>query len=104
MTVALYYECHITLDYVADTHDLLKLSHPEGFKLAQLRMDKISVRGLTSEPSTILTGHSHMRDNLVTRMRSMIQILKTNGFRTLRYKIEDISMDSRTNDSEGLLS
>lgn len=100
---AIYFECHITIEPVDDTRRLLEISTPQLFKLAELRMTKISTNGVSSSPSMILTGHAKQREPLVDRMRSMVQTLRQHGYSVLRYKIEDISMDSRSSDSEGLL-
>ena len=104
MNDASYYEAHVTVDLkrynvqVAVEH-LNGLCSSRGFKFASLTQ---TVQG-RDKHSYILTGHDKQRSHLLERMVQMIKLLKLHGYPIERYKIEDITLDSRVEDSFGLL-
>lgn len=101
-----YYECHITIEPVFE----IKLAQVEliatfeNFKVAKLLMQKREhdVPKL-SKFDTFMTAHDKVYGQLLQRMEWTIVELKANGFKVLRYKIEDIVLDSRIKDELELL-
>lgn len=100
-----YYEAHVTIELdpeerlMAAIPHVTDLSSAKGFKFASLTT---SCHG-QEKLSHILTGHDKQRGHLLERMVQMIKLLKLHGYSIVRYKIEDISLDSRVIDSYGLL-
>lgn len=93
------YECHITIDPVFDERReaVEKLSASFSFKLAKLVMIKEG-RTLENDKDTFMTGHAVSLRGLKTRMKLLCLALIQAGFVVRRYKIEEILIDSRTND------
>lgn len=96
------YECHITIDPVnkpSRLHQLEMYCERYKFKVAEL----LKSNGLPSNKDQFMTGHDNSYNGLLWRMGSLCQTLKDNGYIIRRYKIEEIMLDSRLGDSEGLL-
>jgi hypothetical protein len=96
------YECHITIDPVDKWSRINQLEmHCDQyhFKLAKL----IKVTGELNERDQFMTGHGVNYDELKLRMSDLCDLLKEQGYVIRRYKIEKILLDSRIDDSEGLL-
>lgn len=105
-TVKYYLESHITIEPVFDERReaAALLAKPYNFKLAHLLMQK--EREATAERSdrdTFMTGHSKSRRDIIERTKQLVMVLKANGFKVWRYKIEDTLIDSRNEDVFGLL-
>jgi len=96
------YECHITIDPIiptAEMHKLIELCDKAKFKVAKLLKEV----GFPSNLDQFMTGHGNEFNELHGRMRLLCLLLKEAGFVIRRYKIEEILVDSRLGDSEGLL-
>jgi hypothetical protein len=103
---ALYFECHVTIDPVAES-ELEALSQGAsffGFKLVKLLMAK-GAQEFLSDRDSFMTSHSASSDyeNLATRMLLLCNWLKDSGYGLRRYKIESVVMDSRNHDTYSLL-
>lgn len=106
-TAKLYYEAHITIDPVFDERreHAQKLAECYRFRLAKLIMRKREAdEEQPAQDDTFMTGHGVDLEYIVARMHTLIRLLKEQGFKVRRYKIEDTIMDSRTHDELGLLS
>ncbi len=96
------YECHITIDpedKPSRLHQLGMYCDFYKFKVASL----LKETGKPNDLDQFMTGHDISFEGLKWRMNSLCQTLKDNGFVLRRYKIEEILLDSRLGDSEGLL-
>lgn len=101
-TAKIYYESHITIDPILDSEAqkrIEEIASPNGFKLAKFTMQKSE----GTAKDTFLTGHEKYLDPLIDKMSKTISLLKSSGFKVKRYKIEDIVLDSRSEDSLNLL-
>lgn len=104
----IYFESHITIDPLSEEERerATPLIQPHGFKLAKLLMQKRDKD--TPEASkfdTFMTGHgTRTEQELIDRMVACIKVLKENGFRVRRYKIEACTLDSRHSDLLNLLT
>lgn len=101
-----YYECHITIKPVFDEQleTFKQLCSDCNFKVADLLM-KRKENG-TEEKSvndSFCTGRNKNFNEMKIQMLSLLHCLKINGFHILRYKIEDVFLDSKKDDSEFLL-
>jgi hypothetical protein len=99
---SLYLECHVTIDPIIDEEELLKLKESVikyGFKIADL----IMLKGSPSLKDTFMTSHSLDLPELIDRLESLIIFLNESNIVVRRYKIEDVIIDSRTNDYLNLL-
>lgn len=102
-----YYEAHITIEPIPEdkqqeVRDIAKLY---GFKLATLLMKKRDMD--TPERSmydTFMTAHHQSEATLQLRISGLCQMLKVLGYKVWRYKIEDVVLDSRVEDTLELLS
>lgn len=101
-----YYECHVTIEPVYDDklQEAKEIAARYKFKVADLLMKKRKEESeIRSDKDTFMTGHDNDRENLVAKMQHLIIVLKQNGFKVWRYKIEDVHLDSRIEDSLNLL-
>jgi hypothetical protein len=69
---------------------------PFGFKLAKLYMLKEGLH--ESKKDTFMTAHSLDEDEIFDNMRMAMEALQRIGVKVLRYKIEDVIIDSRKSD------
>lgn len=104
----LYFECHVTIEPVFGERLKLAqdLSRNHKFKVAELLMKKRDSHD-EFEPSdydTFTTGHSKYYSDIRDRMIALIENLKNNEFKILRYKIEDTVCDSKRSDYLGVLN
>ncbi len=89
-----YFECHITLDPVMDTHKVDQLKQtiaPRDFRLAKLFMQK----GVPSNLDSFITGRHKDYETLLQRMYTLVEELPKQGFHIRRYKIENVLLDVR---------
>ena len=93
----LYLEAHITISPVfGDARTRAEtVAKSFGFKLAHLVMLKDKGPDKPSERDTFITGHAKNIDALVERTRMVVMMLKAEGFKVWRYKIESCVIDSR---------
>jgi len=100
--MSLYFESHVTLDPVFDERlELLKkVCSIYKFRVAELLMKKrAESTPERSDLDTFCTGHDSDFEELKERMLVLIIMLRMNGFVVRRYKIEDVILDSRIDDS-----
>ena len=92
------YECHVTTNYIepdTDDHALLtKTARLFGFRVAKL----YKTNQETSDLDTFMTGHDDDLVMMKYRMKNLCYNLGVQGFDVLRYKIEEIILDSRNGD------
>lgn len=89
----LYYECHVTVDteFAKGHLDLFtKISEMYDFRVASFLMFIHN-----GEPKAFTTGRAKSRAEIEMRMLGICRALKANGFKVLRYKIEDTLLDSK---------
>jgi len=101
----LYFEAHINLPF----HPIHHAAYGRLKCLAWARKFKLSeMNGNDGHPDkeaqTILTTHTQDHEEMVKRVRDMLQDLTADGFTILRYKIEAATIDSRINDIWEMLS
>ena len=101
------YEIHITIEPVFD--DELKLlnrvAESYNYKVADLLFQKREEdTPERSSKDSFLTGHGGDYNVVCKTLRLLIRDLKTYGYKVWRYKIEEILLDSRVDDTLGLLS
>lgn len=91
------YECHITIEPVFDKKltRAKSISDAWGFKIASLLMVKEDGTLEQSRKDTFMTSHSPIYEILETNMKLCIDSMQANGFKVLRYKIEQILLDSK---------
>ncbi len=89
------YECHITTEFVSPTSaDYGRLCGiAKEFKFAVAKLYKANKQ--TSDLDTFMTGHSDSFEDMKQRMESLCAKLKLYDFPVIRYKIEEILLDSR---------
>lgn len=100
--MSLYYESHITIEPVFgdDLVRLTSLCDQFGFRIAELLMQKR--REDTPERSkydTFCSSRSVDLNVLRERMFGLVECCKSSGFKVWRYKIEDVILDSKVDDS-----
>jgi hypothetical protein len=96
------YECHVTIDPVdkpSRLHQLEMYCEQYKFKVAKL----LKENGVTSDRDQFMTGHGVAYNEIKLRMSDLCDLLKEQGYVIRRYKIEEILLDSRLGDTEGLL-
>jgi len=101
-----YYESHVTIEPVFDDRleRAKRWADVCGFKVADLLMKKREAdTEERSKNDTFMTTHSKDLTDIIGRTKTFIEGLKAAGFKVWRYKIEDITMDSRINDELSLL-
>lgn len=104
--VKYYLECHVTIEPVFDEklEQAKKIARKYKFKVADLLMKKRKED--TEERSmhdTFMTGHGVNINDINDRMINLVEDLKKSGFKVWRAKLEDTLMDTRIEDSLGLL-
>ncbi len=93
-----YYEIHVTTDPVFDGGEVVLLKSlcaKHGFKVAEL----LKRNGASHDLDSFATAHSKTYGGAVVKTLGLLGLLKTNGFKIRRYKIEHCILDSRTDDS-----
>ena len=100
--MSLYYESHVTIEPVFDTRleQLKFLCELHGFRVADLLMQKRSED--TPERSrfdTFCSSRSVDLPVLESRMFGLVSACLAAGFKVWRYKIEDVILDSKVDDS-----
>lgn len=102
----LYYEAHITIEpiFEGELEVAKQISSLYGFRMAELlmkkRADDVETR---SKYDTFMTGQGIDLENLKKRVQNLVSCLQFEGYKVWRYKIEDIILDSRTEDVLNLL-
>lgn len=99
---SLYYESHVTIEPVfdGDLDSVRNLCQSHGFRIADLLMQKRPVD--TPERSRFDTFCSSRHVDLIIieqRMFDLIATLQKNGYKVWRYKIENVMIDSKIDDS-----
>jgi hypothetical protein len=96
------FECHITIEPVTgERRDMVEnVAAVFGFKLAKLFMQT----GVESKLDTFMTAHDTDYETLKRNMRFAIEGLKYYELKVHRYKIEQILLDSRTEDVLNMIS
>lgn len=98
-----YYESHVTIKPVFDQGRvalLKELCETNEFRIADLFMQKRAED--TPERSkfdTFCSGRDTDLASLTTRMLSLVTSCRAMGFTVWRYKIEDVILDSKIDDS-----
>ena len=101
--MSLYYESHVTIEPVLDERDLEHLKFVcelHGFRVADLLMQKRKED--TPERSkfdTFCSSRSVDMPVLEKRMFDFVKACRDIGFKVWRYKIEDVILDSKVDDS-----
>lgn len=101
-----YFECHITIEPVYDERLELatEIAKKHKFIIAELLMRKRKEDTESrSKNDTFMTGRHSNYEILEDRMKSCIYYLQLNGFKVWRYKIEDTIIDSKQQDTLGLI-
>ena len=101
-----YYEAHVTIEPIFDDarESAAITAQQFGFKLAKLLMQKrVADAPEQSKFDTFMTSHSRDFEDIVNRTKELVAALKNKGFSVWRYKIEDIVVDSRIEDTWDLL-
>lgn len=100
--MSLYHESHVTVEPVFDTRleQLKYLSELHGFHVADLLMQKRKEDSPErSRFDTFCSSRSVDPAALEGRMFAFVAALRSAGFRVWRYKIEDVVLDSKVDDS-----
>lgn len=97
-----YFEAHLTLQPVFDARlaRLTEICEAHRFRVADLILRK-SVRDAPKrhDEDSFCTGRGKDRDELEARMFRLCDALEAEDFQVWRYKIEDVVLDSRVDDS-----
>lgn len=91
----LYYESHVTIEPIKDEqrlNDLKALCSSYKFKVADLLMVKDEKR-TRSNIDTFCTSRGQDLDELVDRMKSLVNVLHLEKYEVWRYKIEIVVID-----------
>lgn len=100
-TETLYYEIHITIEPVFDEQlELIKkIANGYGFRVADLLMKKRKEdTEQRSSFDTFMTKHSKSLNDAIESIHLVCHELKCHDIQVWRYKIEDVIIDSRTQD------
>lgn len=99
--IALYYECHITIEPVeGERLELFEaLSRKYKFKVANLLLQKSLER---SKLDSFTTAKSKNFDTIYAAMMGLLSDLKENNFTLYRHKIEKVVIDSKINHTKFL--
>lgn len=97
------YEAHVTIEFVPGDEErmsrLIGVASVWCFRIAKLYMSK-------DEPSrldTFLTANGSDYENMKRRVIGIVNDTLACGIKVLRYKIEHIVVDSKSDDAFGLL-
>lgn len=102
----MYFECHITIEPVFDERlsQIKEIATRHGFRVADLLFQKRKEDTPTlSKYDTFMTMHHVFLEDMKFAMINLISELIESGFKVLRYKIEDIVLDSRIEDCYNLV-
>jgi hypothetical protein len=94
------YETHITIEPImedARREEIAQLIAPHGFKLAELVMMKKDSM-LRSQLDTFMTGHDCSYAMSTIKLTMCVSDIQKAGIKVLRYKIEQIMLDSKYQD------
>lgn len=100
--MSLYYESHITIEPVfgEDLERLRSICQHFGFHIAELLMQKrLHDTPERSRFDTFCSSRSVDLPVLKERMLGLVSCCQGAGFKVWRYKIEDVILDSRIDDS-----
>lgn len=100
--MTLYHESHVTIEPVFDERleRLKQLCTEHGFRVADLLMQKrTSDTPERSRFDTFCSSRSVDPAALESRMFAFVAALCEEGFKVWRYKIEDVVLDSKVDDS-----
>lgn len=103
----LYYECHITIEPINDPHGISLVQ--DICMIYDFKMARFNMLADGEQARTFISGRDQSYSRMFKRMINCINKLKTvyggNGFKILRYKIEDTIIDSNSDGDEilGLL-
>lgn len=95
--LALYYECHVTVDQesIGDKMEILKdLAADRLFRVSEI----VETRWALTErhtTDTICTSRGRTYDALWKRMQDLMSDLRAAGFKIYRYKIEATVLDEK---------
>lgn len=104
--VKYYLEAHVTIEPVFDDRleEAKEIARLYKFKVADLLMKKRKTDSeVRSMHDTFMTGHSKNYEDIVDRVANLVQHLKNTGFQVWRAKIEDTLMDTKLEDTMGIL-
>ncbi len=96
-----YFESHITVSPVfgGELEEFRNICSQYKFKVAKLLLKKTETDlGVESDLDSFATGHGTDLHELARRMEVLLDLLVLRGFNVIRYKIEDIIIDSRHDD------
>lgn len=101
--LTIYYEIHITLEPTyegtAEAAIVRKASELHRFKVAELLMQRRKEdTPERSKYDTFMTGHRPSMEESIKDTISIVNWLHDHGIKVWRYKIEDVKVDSRTDD------
>lgn len=96
-----YFEAHVTLEPTSRLEELKQLVSGYGFRVADLYYDK-GGQLLPAEIDHFTSSRGKSVDELCERTKELVVALLTNDFYVKRYKIEDVVIDSRHEDSFNL--
>lgn len=101
--MSLYFESHVTIEPVLDAARLEQLKficELHGFRVADLLMQKRAEdMPERSRFDTFCSSRSVDMPALEQRMFALVSALRGAGFKVWRYKIEDVVLDSKVDDS-----
>lgn len=101
--MSLYYESHVTIEppHHADDLDSIKgLCRAHGFRIAELLMQKRpNDTPERSKHDTFCSTRSVDLEVLQRRMFDFVRAVVEAGYQVWRYKIEDVIIDSKVDDS-----
>ena len=96
-----YYEAHVTIEPIFDERlsQAQAIAREYKFRVADLLMQKRKQdTPERSSRDTFMTGHSKSYEDIKERIHGLVNLLKKQGFKVWRYKIEDTLIDSKFND------
>lgn len=99
----IYLESHVTVEPVfdEDLESFKSVCNNHGYHVANLLMQKRKEdTEVRSKSDSFCTSHGQDMWELKDRMFSLLNDLKQTNIKVWRYKIEEVPMDSRYNDSE----
>lgn len=102
------FESHITLDpkqlTTEDRKNIEAKSKVYRFHAGDISLDRDSVDAwMNLEKAYFVTGHGLTYSNIEVRTKNLVIALQYAGYKVLRYKIEDILVDSKIADEWHIL-